>query len=221
MKKFSKKFSLAVLFLVMLINVATRYKSKKVIFFGDSITQAGVQGNGYINMLKTSLDANQFELIGAGVGGNKVYDLYLRLEDDVLNKKPDLVFIYVGINDVWHKLGAKTGTDYDKYLKFYQALINKIQASGAKVVLCTPTVIGEKKDGTNEVDADLNKYAAGVIELAQKNKLPLCDLRQAFVSYLEKNNTEDRDKGVLTTDKVHLNDKGNKLVADTMLPFIK
>ena len=75
MKKFSKKFSLAVLFLVMLINVATRYKSKKVIFFGDSITQAGVQGNGYINMLKTSLDANQFELIGAGVGGNKVYDL--------------------------------------------------------------------------------------------------------------------------------------------------
>ncbi len=220
MKKFSKKFSLAVLFLVMLINVATRYKSKKVIFFGDSITQAGVQGNGYINMLKTSLDANQFELIGAGVGGNKVYDLYLRLEDDVLNKKPDLVFIYVGINDVWHKLGAKTGTDYDKYLKFYQALINKIQANGAKVVLCTPTVIGEKKDGTNEVDADLNKYATGVRELAIKNKLPLCDLRQAFVTYLETNNTEDKEKGVLTTDRVHLNDSGNKLVADTMLPFI-
>lgn len=220
MKKFSKKFSLTVLFLVMLINVATRYKSKKIIFFGDSITQAGVQGNGYINLLKARLDANQFDLIGAGVGGNKVYDLYLRLEDDVLNKKPDLVFIYVGINDVWHKLGAKTGTDYDKYLKFYQALINKIQANGAKVVLCTPTVIGEKKDGTNEVDADLNKYATGVRELAIKNKLPLCDLRQAFVTYLETNNTEDKEKGVLTTDRVHLNDSGNKLVADTMLPFI-
>ena len=107
------------------------------------------------------------------------------------------------------------------YLKFYQALINKIQANGSKVVLCTPTVIGEKKDGTNEVDADLNKYAAGVRELATKNNLPLCDLRKAFVDYEAANNTEDKEKGVLTTDKVHLNDLGNKLVADTMLPFVK
>ena len=196
-------------------------KAKKVIFFGDSITQAGVQGNGYINLLKKKLDPTQYELIGAGISGNKVYDLYLRMEDDVLNKKPDLVFIYVGINDVWHKLGAKTGTDYDKYLKFYQALINKIQANGSKVVLCTPTVIGEKKDGTNEVDVDLNKYTAGVRELAAKNNLPLCDLRKAFMDYETANNTEDKEKGVLTNDKVHLNDIGNKLVADTMLPFVK
>lgn len=221
MKKLSKTLTILAACGVLLVSVAMKYKPKKVIFFGDSITQAGVQGNGYINLLKASLDSNNYALIGAGVGGNKVYDLYLRLEDDVLNKKPDLVFIYVGINDVWHKLGAKTGTDYDKYLKFYQALINKIQANGAKVVLCTPTVIGEQKDGTNEVDADLNKYATGVRELAQKNKLPLCDLRAAFMAYIEINNTENKEKGVLTTDKVHLNDKGNKLVADTMLPFMK
>jgi lysophospholipase L1-like esterase len=201
--------------------MAMKAKPKKVLFFGDSITQAGVQNNGYINLLKKTLDPNQYELIGAGVGGNKVYDLYLRMEEDVLNKKPDLVFIYVGINDVWHKLGARTGTDYDKYLKFYQALINKIQANGSKVVLCTPTVIGEKKNDANEVDADLNLYAKGVRELAAKNNLPLCDLRKAFVDYENANNTNDLEKGILTTDKVHLNDKGNQLVADTMLPFVK
>ncbi|RZJ80802.1 MAG: G-D-S-L family lipolytic protein [Flavobacterium sp.] len=206
---------------LLILSIAMKPKPKKVIFFGDSITQAGVNGNGYINLLKTSLDSTKFQLHGAGIGGNKVYDLYLRMEDDVLNKKPDLVFIYVGINDVWHKLGARTGTDYDKYLKFYQALINKIQANGSKIVLCTPTVIGEKKDGTNEVDADLNHYANGVRELAAKNNLPLCDLRKAFVDYIANNNPEDKEKGILTTDRVHLNDAGNKLVADTMLPFIK
>jgi lysophospholipase L1-like esterase len=221
MKNLNKWSSLLVVILVSIVCLAMQIKAKKVIFFGDSITQAGVQGNGYINLLKKSLDPAKFELIGAGIGGNKVYDLYLRMEDDVLSKKPDLVFIYVGINDVWHKLGAKTGTDYDKYLKFYQALINKIQANGSKVVLCTPTVIGEKKDGTNEVDEDLNKYAAGVRELAVKNNLPLCDLRKAFVDYENAHNTQDKEKGVLTTDKVHLNDAGNKLVADTMLPFLK
>lgn len=218
------KFKLAgitAVFLIIFLSMAMKAKPKKVIFFGDSITQAGVQNNGYINLLKKTLDPNQYELIGAGVGGNKVYDLYLRMEEDVLNKKPDLVFIYVGINDVWHKLGARTGTDYDKYLKFYQALINKIQANGSKVVLCTPTVIGEKKNDANEVDADLNLYAKGVRELAAKNNLPLCDLRKAFVDYENANNTNDLEKGILTTDKVHLNDKGNQLVADTMLPFVK
>lgn len=221
MKTNIKSISLVAAIAIFILSMAMKPKPKKVIFFGDSITQQGVRANGYISLLKKTVDSTKFQLSGAGIGGNKVYDLYLRMEDDVLNKKPDLVFIYVGINDVWHKLGARTGTDYDKYLKFYQALINKIQANGSKVVLCTPTVIGEKKNNANEVDADLNKYADGVRGLATKNNLPLCDLRKAFVDYENANNTQDLEKGVLTTDKVHLNDVGNKLVADTMLPFIK
>jgi lysophospholipase L1-like esterase len=221
MNNYIKLSSSIALIAILFCSMAMKVKPKKVIFFGDSITQAGVQGNGYINLLKKAVDSSKYQLIGAGVGGNKVYDLYLRMEDDVLNKKPDLVFIYVGINDVWHKLGARTGTDYDKYLKFYQALINKIQANGSKVVLCTPSVIGEKKDGNNEVDADLNKYAEGVRELATKNNLPLCDLRKVFTAYEAANNPDDKEKGILTKDKVHLTDIGNKLVADTMLPFIR
>ncbi|RZK48129.1 MAG: G-D-S-L family lipolytic protein, partial [Pedobacter sp.] len=92
------------------------FKPKRIIFFGDSITQQGVSKNGYVTLIKKSLDSTKYEVLGAGIGGNKIYDLYLRLEDDVLNKKPDLVVIYVGINDVWHKQSSHTGTDYDKYL---------------------------------------------------------------------------------------------------------
>jgi len=219
--KYGKKLGMIAIVAILFLTTAMKKKPKKVIFFGDSITQQGAKGNGYINLLKKSVDSTKYQLIGAGIGGNKVYDLYLRIEEDVISKKPDLVVIYVGINDVWHKLGARTGTDYDKYLKFYQAIINKIQATGSKVVLCTPSVIGEKKDGTNEVDADLTKYAAGIKELAAKNNLPLCDLRKAFMDYEAINNTQDLEKGVLTTDKVHLNATGNQLVADQMLPFIK
>lgn len=197
------------------------FKPKRIIFFGDSITQQGVSKNGYVTLIKKSLDSTKYDVIGAGIGGNKVTDLYLRLEDDVLNKKPDLVVIYVGINDVWHKRTSHTGTDYDKYLKFYQALINKIQGAGSKVILCTPSVIGEKKNDANELDAELNKYAEGIRGLATKNNLPLCDLRKVFTTYEAENNTEDKEKDVLTRDKVHLNDAGNKLVADQLLPFVK
>lgn len=208
-------------FMIVLLFSAMRYKAKKIIFFGDSITQAGVNPGGYIDLIKKELDPHKYEVIGAGIGGNKVYDLYLRMEDDVLTKSPDLVVIYIGVNDVWHKLSSKTGTDYDKFIKFYQALINKIQQNGAKIVVCTPAVIGERKDGANEMDKELDKYSAAIRELATKNKLPLVDLRELFVKYNVANNSEDAAKGILTSDGVHLNDKGNRTVADAFLPLIK
>lgn len=210
-----------ILCVVFITLVASRLKPKRVVFFGDSITQAGVNPGGYITRIGDSLPSSKYELIGAGVGGNKVYDLYLRLEEAVLQKKPDVVVIYVGINDVWHKQTSGTGTDYDKFIKFYQALITKIRANGSEIIVCTPTVIGEKVGGANAMDADLDKYAAAIRSLAKENNLPLCDLRALFVEYEKNNNTNNLEKGILTTDGVHLNAAGNKLVADNLLPFLK
>jgi lysophospholipase L1-like esterase len=200
-------------------------KKQKVIFFGDSITQAGVQPGGYvtrIGQLATQAGtAANFDFVGAGIGGNKVYDLYLRLEDDVLAKNPDVVVIYVGVNDVWHKRSTGTGTDADKFLKFYEALIKKIQAKGAKIVLCTPAVIGERTDFSNELDGDLNRYSQIIRDLASRSSLPLVDLRKAFLEYNKQNNAENKESGILTTDRVHLNEKGNQLVADEMWKVVK
>ncbi|MDQ6480892.1 SGNH/GDSL hydrolase family protein [Dyadobacter sp. LHD-138] len=196
-------------------------KPLRVIFFGDSITQAGVGPKGYITMMTETLKANnqsgQYELIGAGIGGNKVYDLYLRLEDDVLSKKPDVVFIYVGINDVWHKSSSGTGTDPDKYVKFYEALIKKMKAQNIRVILCTPTVIGEKNDSSNMQDGDLNQYAKLIRDIAAKNSLQVCDLRKYFQEHLAKNNPDNKEKEILTTDRVHLNETGNKFLAERMM----
>ena len=196
------------------------FQKKRIVFFGDSITQAGAQKNGYIDLIQKALNekglTDNYELIGAGVGGNKVYDLYLRLEEDVLSKKPDLVFIYVGINDVWHKEHG-TGTDLDKYEKFYNALITKIEAAGAKVVVCTPTVIGELKESRNPQDKDLNAYSEVVRKLAVSRNCSLVDLRKIFKNYIGTNNPQNQEKGILTTDRVHLNQKGNQLVAEAML----
>jgi len=216
------RISLALIFLVGLAFAPA--KPRRVIFFGDSITQAGAKPGGYItrigDMLTKQNKAADYELIGAGIGGNKVYDLFLRMEDDVLAKQPDLVFIYIGVNDVWHKRTSGTGTDPDKFLKFYEALIRKLRAANAKVVLCTPAVIGEKTDHSNEQDGDLNQYSTMIRELAKKQNLPLCDLRKAFLDYDLKNNPENKVQGILTTDRVHLNDDGNQFVAEQMMPYL-
>lgn len=195
-------------------------KKKRVVFFGDSITAAAVKPGGYIvkldSMIALQGKAEQYEFIGAGVSGNKVYDLYLRMEEDVLAKEPDVVVIYIGVNDVWHKRTSGTGTDADKFEKFYQAIINKLKANNIRVILCTPATIGEKTDFSNPLDGDLNEYSKMIRNIAGKNKLALVDLRRSFLEYNLKNNPDNKANGVLTTDGVHLNAKGNQLVADEM-----
>lgn len=215
-----------VLFTLALTLLSFRFfnKSEKVIFFGDSITEVGVRPGGYITrlgeLLTTKGQADQYELIGAGIGGNKVYDLYLRLEEDVLAKKPDLVYIYVGVNDVWHKRTFGTGTDAPKFQQFYVALIKKIRAAGSRIVVCTPACIGEKTDCTNALDGELNQYSQIIRDIAQQYNCSLVDLRQSVMAYNQQHNPDNLDKGILTTDGVHLNDAGNQLVAEEMMKVI-
>ena len=226
MRKTSVSFWLAMFILLILMSASrVNQKRKKIIFFGDSITQAGVNPGGYIDdlnkMLVAQKEEGSYELIGAGIGGNKIYDLYLRMDSDVVMKRPNIVVIYVGVNDVWHKQSAGTGTDADKFEKFYKAIIAKLQKDDIKVVLCTPAVIGEKTDFTNQLDGDLNKYSNIIRALAKANNLPLVDLRKAFLEYNLQHNPDNKEKEILTVDRVHLNAAGNQLVADEMWKVLK
>lgn len=200
-------------------------KKKKVIFFGDSITQQGAAKGGYIgkidSLMKLDKLDSDFELVGKGIGGNRVYDLFYRFQEDVLDQKPDIVIVYIGINDVWHKTTSGTGTELKKFSAFYEKMLNKMKQQGIQPVICTPSVIGERNDNTNLQDGDLNYYSAWIREYAAQNKIPLIDLRKAFVSYLEKNNPGNEEKGILTTDRVHLNAAGNLLVAKEMWSVLK
>lgn len=202
----------------------TVQKKQRIVFFGDSITQMGVNAGGYITRMSETLNkrglAAQYELLGAGIGGNKVYDLYLRMDSDVLAKNPDVVVIWVGVNDVWHKASFGTGTDADKFEKFYTAIIKKLQAKNIRVFVTTPAAIGERTDFSNQQDGDLNMYANIIRRLAKTTNCGLVDLRKTFLDYNLKNNPDNKESGILTTDRVHLNEAGNILVADEMLKAV-
>ncbi|MDR3716193.1 MAG: SGNH/GDSL hydrolase family protein [Puia sp.] len=206
------------------LTAMTMHKKTRVVFFGDSITEQGARPGGFIVRMQDELEkrglSSQYELIGAGVGGNKVYDLYLRLEEDVLAKKPDIVFIWIGVNDVWHKVSSGTGTDPDKFAKFYRAIIDKLKDQGIRIVLCTPGVIGEKTDFTNQQDGDLNRYSQIIRDLSKDQHCGLVDMRELFHTYDLKNNPGNKESGILTVDRVHLNDAGNQLVAGALLDVL-
>ena len=193
MKKYMLLFSLP-----LLLSLSKPVR-KKVVFFGDSITELGARPGGYIpridSLARLEDRSADFEFVGAGVSGNKVYDLYLRLEEDVLKKEPDVVVIYIGINDVWHKVSSGTGTDVDRFERFYTAIIKKLKEKNIRVILCTPSVIGERNDSSNQQDGDLNFYSRLVRNMAAKNSLELVDLRQRLVAETPLGRVDDAFEG--------------------------
>ena len=208
---------------------------KQVVFLGDSITQNAVINSenfkGYITLIQEEVDEN-IKLIGRGISGDKVSDLLTRYKEDVLKLNPDIVFIYIGINDVWHKYDFGTGTDIDLYENGLRKIISDVKNQGAKVVLCTPTVIGENSgefrlgnqfkdvETMEKMDQDLDDFSDIIRKLSSEYNTELVDLRKAFKQYISENNPENKAKGILTTDGVHLNNKGSKLIAENMLNYI-
>ena len=208
---------------------------KQVVFLGDSITQNAVINSenfkGYITLIQEEVDEN-IKLIGRGISGDKVSDLLTRYKEDVLKLNPDIVFIYIGINDVWHKYDFGTGTDIDLYENGLRKIISDVKNQGAKIVLCTPTVIGENSgefrlgnqfkdvETMEKMDQDLDDFSDIIRKLSSEYNTELVDLRRVFKQYISENNPENKAKGILTTDGVHLNNKGSKLIAENMLNHI-
>ena len=224
-----------ILILLVVVMVSCTSSNKKVVFLGDSITQNAVINSdkfkGFISLLGENVDQN-IELIGKGIGGDKVSDLLTRYRDDVIKLNPDMVFIYIGINDVWHKYDYGTGTDIDLYENGLRQIITDLKENGVEVILCTPTVIGENKGEFTLVNQfkdietmeimnnDLDDYSDIIRKLSREFDTKLLDLRKIFMQYISENNPENKSKGVLTTDGVHLNNIGSKLIADEMIKFM-
>lgn len=206
-------------------------KNDRIVILGDSITAAGVRPKGYIDLISQTLskvhpDLN-IELIGAGKGGHRVPDCQRRLSPDVLEKKPTIVFIFIGINDVWHwshpeiLAKGKTGTTPSEFESGLTDMIQKIQLIGARVILCTPTVIGEKPDGFNPCDQKLDRYSDISRKVATASGSQLLDLRKSFLSELKNHNKDYAAKGIFTTDGVHMNDRGNLLLSQLFLEALQ
>jgi lysophospholipase L1-like esterase len=192
----------------------------RIVFLGDSITAAGVGEKGYVTLVGKAIAEHHgdlgVEILGAGISGHKVPDCQKRLERDVLAKKPTIVVIYIGINDVWH-WNRNAGTTKEDFESGLIDLVKRCQAAEARVILCTPSVIGEKTDGSNQFDEMLAEYAEISRQVTKRTDCQLLDLRCRFLDYLKEHNKENQEKNVLTTDGVHLNKAGNRFVADCVL----
>jgi acyl-CoA thioesterase I len=199
---------------------------KRVLFIGDSITDSGRRddpeqiGFGYVRTLRdyftTAFPEKEFEFINRGVGGNRVTDLADRWKEDVIDLRPDLVSISIGINDVWRQLDSPgiVQVDPDKFKEVYQDLLTQVKReTDAEIVLMEPTVIEE--DVQSEGNRLLIPYVEAVRELAEQFKAAVVPEHKAFIRYLESGGRLN-----LTTDGVHMTSAGDMLMARTWVQAV-
>ncbi len=198
----------------------------KIAFLGDSITQGGWSNPaGYVKLVIAGLEANGIKAkpVPAGISGHKSDQMLARLDKDVLSKKPHWMTLSCGVNDVWHgprgvpldDAMAKAGTYDDKvatrgtYKKNITAIIDQATAAGVKPVILTATVIQENL--ASKENGLLAPYNDFLRQLAKEKNLPLADLFAMFAERLKAENKPNVK--VLTSDGVHMNTEGNKLMA--------
>lgn len=130
----------------------------KILFQGDSITDAGRDkrnyhdmGNGYpkyaAELIRNAFPEKEIELINLGIGGNRTDQLFDRLYLDGIALEPDVISILIGINDIWHRHGSgRIETTDTQIATNYRAILERIKKqTNAKIVMLSPSCLTTRK----------------------------------------------------------------------------
>ena len=203
---------------------------KTILFQGDSITDAGRsrdndwnRGLGYAHLVSSRLGRDfpgEYNFLNRGIGGNRIVDVYARIKADIINLKPDVMSILIGINDVWHEIGSNNGVATPKFEKIYSMLISEIKEAlpDIKIIIMEPFVLegpatAEKID---EFRKDAAEKAAVARKIAKRFHLPFLPLQEKF---------DELCKSAPATywlgDGVHPSAFGHQLIADEWIKVFK
>ena len=193
-------------------------KQIKILFQGDSITDAGRDKRNYHHLglgypkfaaqiLCEKYPDVDFEFINFGISGNRTSQLFDRLYVDCIEFQPDIVSVLIGINDVWHRYGASKIATTDAQLELnYKCILERLKnETSAKILMLQPFTEGEDQA---HMRPDVERIKPIVNSLAEKYAdayIPLDDLMHADENY----GTEH----YFTKDGVHPNPTGAAFIA--------
>lgn len=189
----------------------------RIAFLGDSITQCGSDDpRGWVNILESRVrkEVDEVAFIHAGIGGNTSADMLKRINADVIRRKPTWVFFSCGVNDSPNPAADNPGVPLDKYVKNVSTIFDKLDKTGAKIVVLSQTPVMED-DPNYGANINLVSYNAELKRMALERKYIYLDPGAAIRKAIAEK--KDPKKRMLTWDGTHLNHRGNAIFADVVL----
>lgn len=204
---------------------------KRILFQGDSITDMSRSrendkflGIGYPVLVSAELGLDypgEYDFLNRGVSGNRIVDLYARIKSDIINLKPDIISILIGINDVWHELDERhNGVSAEKYYTIYSMLINEIKTAlpDTKIIILEPFVL---KGSATENDWEY--FSVETIKRAEKAKMIAKEFNLKFVPLQSKFDEAEKlaDSSYWLLDGVHPNYSGHEIIKREWIKVFK
>lgn len=189
----------------------------RIAFLGDSITQLGADDpRGWVNILESRVrkEVDEVAFIHAGIAGNTSADMLKRINADVIRRKPTWVFFSCGVNDSPNPAADNPGVPLDKYIKNVSTIFDKLDKTGAKIVVLSQTPVLED-DPNYGANINLVSYNAELKRMALERKYIYLDPGAAIRKAIAEK--KDPKKRTLTWDGTHLNNRGNAIFADVVL----
>ena len=192
----------------------------RIAFLGDSITQFGADSpRGWVNLVERAIRAESPEVafIHAGIAGNKSSQMVVRYEQDVMRRKPNWMFFSCGVNDAPNGLtGASRnrGLPLAAYRANVETILDWAKEDGTQVIVLSQTPVLEEP-ADHVANRNLERYNAVLREAALARGLVYLDPGAAFRAAIAAKG--DHAKREYTYDGTHPNDKGNALIAGTIL----
>jgi len=168
---------------------------KTIVLQGDSITDSGrsrdcdlYPGWGYSSMLSGRIGLKypgKFKVLNRGIGSDRIVDIYARIKTDIINLKPDILTILIGVNDAGHDMGDwPNGVSPEKFRMIYGLMIEEIRAAlpDIKIYILEPfTLKGSCNEGNfDDFFAQVQLRAEGARYTAEKYGLTFVPLQEKF-----------------------------------------
>ncbi|WP_035207243.1 SGNH/GDSL hydrolase family protein [Metabacillus indicus] len=213
----------------------------KIALIGDSLTE-GRPGVSFFNILEEKFPNISFDNLGKP--GESVKSLYTRLLKTKLDRDYDLIFLWIGVNDVYSKMlsvqAQPAAKNHNEFKAYYEKILDLILSSSKKVVAVTPALVGENANNTpNHEIKELNLLIQSITR--DQVNVSFLDIHSVFLTHLSKVNSSDyistkvmrvmvdvlfykkpsridrlsKKRGLhLTLDGIHLNSAGAEIVAE-------
>ncbi|MGE9296054.1 MAG: SGNH/GDSL hydrolase family protein [Puniceicoccales bacterium] len=199
-------------------------KQQRWLFIGDSITDYQRRsdpqgwGYGYVRMIRQWLSGRGVapEVLNRGISGDTMRGMAARWHDDVIDLKPDLVSVKVGVNDVGYHFNPDRAADavgLDEFRRRYEQCLMQVKETlpECRIVVCEPCGIFPPR--APEISEMLEGYIMVVRELAERfATCPAVPLHAAFVNAMAAKPDID-----WTVDGVHPSPIGDALIAETWM----
>lgn len=161
-----------------------------IVFIGDSVTDCGRDieppfGDGYVREISLT-GILTGDIINVGTSGHRLVDLEKRWQSDVLDHKPTMLSIAIGINDMWRRYDDNDPTSVEDFRDRYHRILTWTKAElNPQFVMCEPFLLHVREEMMAWRE-DLDPKIAVVHEMAREFGAVLVPFDQHLNALAEK-----------------------------------